>query len=193
MRPTSLFVYDLANPDAFLAAERVVHELPEVPEWVPVLGAALPGGFPGGWRHAGDDDARRRVARQAAALGLQPLRWPDPFPFDSDLAMRVATYAKGIGKVVAFSLAAFRQAFAGGRDLATEDNVLIAAAACEMHPSAVLNAAGMRSVAERLDGATQDALARGVTELPAVVVGDEVFCGVRVVEDAAAVLAGPVR
>ena len=50
-------------------------------------------------------------------LGLQPLRWPDPFPFDSEQALLAATYAKSIGRVVAFSLAAFRQAFAGGHAL----------------------------------------------------------------------------
>ena len=48
--------------------------------------------------------------------------------------MLAATYAKHIGRAVAFSLAAFRQAFAGGRDLGDEGTVLIAAAACEMHP-----------------------------------------------------------
>ena len=31
--------------------------------------------------------------------------------------MRAATYAKQIGRTVAFALAAFRQAFAGGRAL----------------------------------------------------------------------------
>ena len=60
----------------------------------------------------------RRSSARAAEQGLQPLRWPDPFPFDSLLAMRVATYAKQIGRTVAFALAAFRQAFAGGRVLA---------------------------------------------------------------------------
>ena len=55
--------------------------------------------------------------------------------------MRAATYAKQIGRTVAFSLAAFRQAYAGGRSLGDPDNVLIAAAACEMHPRAVLKAA----------------------------------------------------
>ena len=61
--------------------------------------------------------------------------------------MLVATYAKRIGRAVAFSLAAFRQAFAGGRDLGDESTVLIAAAACEMHPTAVLKGIGLRSVA----------------------------------------------
>ena len=37
-----------------------------------------------------------------------------------------------------FAQAAFRQAFAGGRSLQDPDYVLIAAAACEMHPAAVL-------------------------------------------------------
>ena len=64
-----------------------------------------------------------------------------------------ATYAKQIGRAVAFSLAAFRQAFAGGRAL-DEDTVVIAAAACEMHPRAVLQALGRRSVAAALDAAT---------------------------------------
>ena len=62
--------------------------------------------------------------------------------------MRAATYAKQIGRTVAFALAAFRQAFAGGRAL-DADNVLIAAAACEMHPAAVLKAIELRSVARR--------------------------------------------
>jgi 2-hydroxychromene-2-carboxylate isomerase len=97
---------------------------------------------------------REDVERGAASLGLQPVRWPDPFPFDSELAMLAATYAKQIGRAVAFSLAAFRQAYAAGRSLAEPDNVLIAAAACEMHPRAVLKAVGTRGVREALDEAT---------------------------------------
>ena len=64
--------------------------------------------------------------------------------------MLAATYAKHIGRAVAFSLAAFRQAFAGGRDLGDEGTVLIAAAACEMHPTAVLKGIGLRSVTTAL-------------------------------------------
>ncbi len=56
--------------------------------------------------------------------------------------MLAATYAKRIGRAVAFSLAAFRQAFAGGRDLADQDTILIAGAACEMHPTALLKGNG---------------------------------------------------
>ena len=60
----------------------------------------------------------------------------EPFPAeDLRWALLAATYAKWIGRGVAFSLAALRQAFAAGRDLSVRDNVLIAAAACEMHPT----------------------------------------------------------
>ena len=132
------------------------------------------------------DAFREDVARRARALGLQPLRWPEPFPFDSAFAMRAATYAKSIGRVVPFAQAAFRQAFAGGRDLADPDNVLIAAAACEMHPSAVLRGAELRSVASQLAAATSDAVRCSIKEIPAIVVDGVVFEGERAIEDAAA-------
>ena len=109
-------------------------------------------------------DGERRP--RAAELGLQPLRWPEPFPFDSALAMRVATYAKSIGRAVPFAQAAFRQAFAGGRALDDEDSVLIAAAACEMHPAAVLRGAALRSTAEQLARATAEAPRRGCATCP---------------------------
>ena len=51
--------------------------------------------------------------------------------------MRVATFAKQTGRTIAFSLAAFRQQFAAGKDLSDPDNVMIAAAACELHPRAL--------------------------------------------------------
>jgi 2-hydroxychromene-2-carboxylate isomerase len=114
------------------------------------------------------------------------VRWPDPFPFDSTLAMRVASYARSIGRTVPFAQAAFRQAFAGGHCLANADYVLLAAAACEMHPAAVLKAAELRSVAEELAACTAQAAASGVSDVPAVVIAERVFVGERAIEDAAA-------
>jgi 2-hydroxychromene-2-carboxylate isomerase len=96
----------------------------------------------------------------------------------------VATYAKSIGRVVPFAQAAFRQAFAGGRDLQQADNVLIAAAACEMHPAAVLAGAKLRSVQRELAARTARAAQVGVLDVPAVVVGKRVFLGERAIEDA---------
>jgi 2-hydroxychromene-2-carboxylate isomerase len=146
----------------------VNHVLDEVPEWVPVRL-----GEPGPFRCAEELEAYREdVERAARAQGVQPLRWPDPFPADTEWAMLAATYAKQIGRAVAFSLAAFRQAFAAGRDLGERDNVLIAAAACEMHPTAIVKGTELRGTRLRLERATEEARAAGVREAPALVTGD---------------------
>jgi len=186
------FLFDLADPECYLAAERVIGLLPVATQWIPVHAAALPGADTlEGFRCEADREAYfDRIARTAARRGLQPLVWPQPFPADSLFAMRVATYAKQIGRTVPFALAAFRQAFAGGRDLSVADNVLIAAAACEMHPGAVLKAAELASIADRLDAATQLAAQRGVRAVPAVWVPDgAVFHSDEALERAAAHLA----
>jgi 2-hydroxychromene-2-carboxylate isomerase len=181
------FYFDLGSPQAYLAAERILHVLPAPAEWQPVLGRELsaPDG-PSAWPQDEQERQRSQLAERAREIGLQPLRWPTPFPFDSDLAMRVATYAKSIGRTVPFVQAAFRQAFAGGHSLADPDYVLIAAAACEMHPSAVLRGAELRSVAEQLQACTSEARAAGATEVPAVVVDGHVFQGEQLLEQAAA-------
>ena len=182
------FYFDLASPLAYLASERVLHTMPIATEWQPVLARELLGAESfEAFRCRNDEEIfRLEVSRRAAELGLQELRWPDPFPFDSAFAMRAATYAKSIGRIVAFAQAAFRQAFAGGRPLDVADNVLIAAAACEMHPSAVLKGAELRSVGEQLSSATAAAAAVGVSDVPAIRVGPRVFHGERSLEQAAA-------
>jgi 2-hydroxychromene-2-carboxylate isomerase len=183
-----IFYYDLSSPEAYLAAERVVEALGVVPEWRPVLLADLPGGPLAGRPEEELAALRAHAETRAAERGLQPLRWPAAWPADVDLAMRTAAYARSIGRAVAFSLAAFRQAFAGGRDLSDPESVLIAAAACEMHPRAVLKGAGSRGTARALREATDEAAAAGVRTVPAVRAAGEVFHGDAGVDDAAAAL-----
>ena len=96
--------------------------------------------------------------------------------------MLVATYAKQIGRAVAFSLAAFRQAFAAGRDLGDPDTVMLAAAACEMHPAAIEKGAGRDSIRRRLDEATAAARRAACSRCPPSGVGDRVFHGDRELE-----------
>jgi len=184
-RVQPVFWFDLGSPEAYLAGERVMAELPVVPEWVPILEAALPR------RTVGDAAARRAaVERAARAQHVQPLRWPAEWATrDMRTAMVAATYAKQIGRAVAFALAAFRQAFAGGRAL-DEDTILIAAAACEMHPRAVVQALGRSSVGAALDAATAAAAAAGVRQTPAIALGDVVFEGADAVVRAARALEG---
>ena len=111
-----------------------------------------------------------RLSRSSAprGTGLQPVRWPSGSRFDSTVALRRRDLRRRSAAAVAFSLAAFRQAYAGGRDLSVADNVLIAAAACEMHPRAVLKAVELRSAREARRAATAAAVARGVLSVPAI-------------------------
>jgi 2-hydroxychromene-2-carboxylate isomerase len=178
-----VFFYDLGSPDCYLVAERISSTLPVVAEWEPVLGSRLGLGSP--------PLHRDRLQTAVAELGLQALRLPARWPADSELAMLAATYAKGGGKIVAYSLAAFRQTFAGGRDLGDEGTVLIAAAACEMHPRAVLKGVGLRSTNAALDAACARARASGVTALPGITVGTRTYCGEDALRDAAQALAAP--
>ena len=185
-REQPVFYYDLGSPYAYLAAERVNHVLPVVPIWQPILLGGVWQATGGGSWSLTDKRAEgmAEVERRATERRLQPIRWPDPWPTNTLTAMRVATFAQKGGRAVAFSLAAFRQAFAGGRDLAVTDNVLIAAAACELHPKAVLKAIETRSVKDALKQATAEAIDRGVQGVPTVAVGKELFWGDDRLEDA---------
>jgi 2-hydroxychromene-2-carboxylate isomerase len=187
-----LFFYDLGSPYAYLAAERVsalfAETRGEPPEWRPILLGGLFKRFGrDSWAMgAGRDQGMREVERRASAYGLPPITWPVPFPANTLVAMRAATYAKEIGRAASFSLAAFRQAFAAGRDLTEPDNVLLAAAAAEMHPRAVLSAIERDSVKRALREATELAGDLGVRGVPSVVVGEQVFWGDDRLEEAAA-------
>ena len=174
-----VFYYDLGSPYAYLAAERVNSVLPVVPVWQPILlGGIWQATRSGSWSLTDRrGEGMAEVERRAAERRLQPIRWPDPWPTNTLTAMRAATFAQKAGRAVAFSLAAFRQAFAGGRDLSNTDNVLIAAAACELHPNAVLKGIETRSVREALKQATAEAIERGVQGVPTVAVGERLFWG----------------
>lgn len=176
-----VFFYDLGSPECYLVGERVMGELDPVPEWEPVHAAAL-GIELGG----GDRDA---LAAAAAQMGLLAMCWPSVWPADTERAMLTATWAKRGGRAVAYSQAAFRQAFAGGRDLGDEGTVLIAAAACEMHPTAVLKGVTLRATTGALAAANQRARELGVTTLPALAVGRELFSGPGCLAQAQAALA----
>jgi 2-hydroxychromene-2-carboxylate isomerase len=171
------FYYDVGSPWCWIAAEHLSEVGSGAPLLEPVLASALPADL------AAD---RGEVEREAARRGLPALRWPEPWPFDSTVAMLAATFARETGRAAAFSLAAMRQAFAGGRDLSEVDNVLIAAAACELHPRAVLKALESRATGKALAAATDGARVAGVLELPALRVGERLFSGPGALADAAA-------
>jgi 2-hydroxychromene-2-carboxylate isomerase len=189
-RRQPIFFFDLGSPYAYLAAERIHRVLGVMPVWQPILLGGI-------WKVTGGRswavterraEGMAEVERRAGEYGLLPVRWPEGWPSDTLRAMRAAVFAEQTGRVVAFALAAFRQAFAGGKDLADLDNVVIAAAACELHPNAVLKAIETQSVKDRLRQATADALARGVRGVPTGAVGERLFWGDDRLDDAAAEL-----
>jgi 2-hydroxychromene-2-carboxylate isomerase len=185
-----VFYFDLGSPYAWLTAERISGlftdaEL-EQPEWQPILLGGLFQRFGReSWGNGpGRQDGIAEVERRAAAYGLPAPSWPEPWPGNTLFAMRAATFAKQTGRTVAFALAAFRQAFAAGRDLTDPENVMIAAAACELHPNALLKATGTKAVKGALREATDAAAELGVTGVPALVVDGQAFWGDDRVEEA---------
>jgi 2-hydroxychromene-2-carboxylate isomerase len=189
-----VFYYDLNSPYAWLAAERIHEVLPEPPVWQPIAFAfILRQDERTPWSMGpGKEDGMAEIERRAAERGLPAVRWPEGWPREtySIPAMRAAIFAAEIGRAAAFALAAFRQQFNAGRGLNEVDNVLLAGAACELHPNALLPALERDSVKQRLKDATEDAIARGVPGVPTVRVGDELFWGDDHLDDAAAAVRG---
>ncbi|MEA2494735.1 MAG: hypothetical protein QOJ29_2646 [Thermoleophilaceae bacterium] len=193
MNDRPVFYYDFNSPYAWLAAERVNGVLPVPPVWQPVsFGHILQatGREPWSFHEPAKSEGIAAIERRAAARGLPAPRWIDGWPIGtySLLPLRAAIFAQQAGRAVSFSLAAFRQFFAAGRTLAELDNVLIAAAASELHPRAVTKGIESKSVKEALRQATDEALALGVVGVPTVAIGDELFWGDDRLEDAAAAL-----
>jgi 2-hydroxychromene-2-carboxylate isomerase len=188
-----VFYYDLNSPYSWLAAERVNQVLPVVPEWQPIsFGHVLKhsGRLP--WSlQDGREEGMREVEQRAAERGLPEIRWIEGWPLEtmSMPALRAGIFAQQAGRAVAYSLAAFRQMFAGGKNLAEVDNVLIAAAACELHPRAVLKGIETQSVKDGLKRATDEAIERGVVGVPTIAVGGQLFWGDDKLEEAAAAVA----
>jgi 2-hydroxychromene-2-carboxylate isomerase len=196
MADRALFHYDFNSPYSYLAAERVSAVFAEAgaeqPVWRPISLAFVlraRGRTPWSMQPDGPDPRNLEEIRERAAdRGLPEVRYPEGWPVEtySLTPLRAAIYAEQAGRVIAFSLAAFRQVFAAGRNLSNPDNVLLAAAACELHPKAVLKAVETDSIKRALQERTEAAIALGVPGVPTVSVGSELFWGDDRLEDAAA-------
>ena len=185
-----IFYYDFNSPYSWLAAERINGLMPVPPVWQPIsFGHILKESGREPWSFTEEKAAGvAEVERRAAERGLPAPRWIEGWPREtySLLPLRAAIFAQGAGRTVSFSLAAFRQFFAAGRSLAELDNVLIAAAASELHPRAVTKGMESRAVKDGLRAATEEAIAQGVQGVPTVRVGDQLFWGDDRLEEAAA-------
>lgn len=188
-----VFYFDVSSPYAYLAAHRVDDVLPLTPRWQPIVFGALLleiGKVPWSWREGPERDATLRdCERRAAETGL-PLRWPPGFPRQtySVLPLRAALVAEEHGRLREFALAAFHQGLGLGRDLRDLDVVLEAASAAGVDHGAIREGVERPELKARLRDATAAAIARGVTGVPTVAVGDELFWGDDRLEAAASAL-----
>jgi 2-hydroxychromene-2-carboxylate isomerase len=185
MSERATFYYDFSSPYSYLAAERISGLFAEAeleqPEWQPIsFGHILKATGRRPWSFEEDRSVDfAEIQRRADERGLPKVLYPDGWPIEtySLEPVRAAIYAKESGRVVSFTLACFRQVFAAGRDMSDVDNVLIAAAACELHPNAVMKGIETQSVKDKLRSVTDEALERGVEGIPTVAVGEELFWG----------------
>ncbi len=184
------FFVDVGSPYAWLAAERVEAVLGSEVVWEPILlGAVFAARGFGSWsltevRAEGIEEVERR----AALYGLPPVRWPEPWPGNSLLAMRCAVAACERGAGRAFLLGALRAGFAEGRDLSAPTAVADVVSAVGLEGDALLAAAGTPAVKAALKERTDAAIALGVQGVPTVLVGDQAFWGDDRLSDAARAL-----
>ncbi len=171
--------FDLGSPYAYLAVERADGVLGACPELEPVLlGAIFAMRGRGSWSQT---DARavnvEEVECRARRYGLPAIAWPPGWPPDTLAAMRAATWAKRLGRGDEFARAAFRQAFARGRDVADLEVLRAAAGEAGLPADELAEAVSSPEVKGALRAATDAAWERGVAGVPAVAVGDRVFYG----------------
>jgi 2-hydroxychromene-2-carboxylate isomerase len=188
MAAGAIFYFDFGSPYAYLAAERIDGLIPDA-DWRPIA-------FPILLNQIGRlESALARNPRaaleaaspRAAERGLPPLAPPEGWPVQTwSLApLRAALFADEHGRLKEFSAAAFRKVFVESLTLTEIDNLLTAAREAELDPGEVEQAIERPEIKQRLKEHTDEALARGVTGIPTVAIGDELYWGDDRLEEAA--------
>jgi 2-hydroxychromene-2-carboxylate isomerase len=186
------FYFDFNSPYAWLAAERIDRFVPDA-EWKPIAFPILL------YRLGTLDAAMRRstqpvveeVSRRAAERGLPNFNPPPGWPLQSWslLPLRAALFADDSGRLREFCDPVFRAMFVDGRPVTELATVLDAAREAGLDAAEVEAAVEQPEIKERLKANTQEAFDRGVTGIPTVAIGDQIFWGDDRLEEAAAVSA----
>jgi 2-hydroxychromene-2-carboxylate isomerase len=176
--PQPLFYFGAMSPYSWFAAERIGTLLPQA-RWHGLLAGAI---FKANDRTSwGLTDARRRgiedCEARAAAHGLGPIRWPDPWPTSDLLVARAMVHADRQERLEDYALAAMRLSFLEGVDLGRSDAVLEAARRAGLDAEAMHEAIGSEEVKQGLRAVTDEALRAGVFGVPTIVLGEELYWG----------------
>ncbi len=179
---TVRFYFDFISPNAYMAWT----QLPALAakygfaiDAVPVLYAGLLEA------HGGTGPAEvplrgvwmfKNNVRKAALLGV-PFRPPAFHPFNSLLALRVASLPLGDATLLALRDALFRAVWVRGLHVSEPEVVARVADELGLRGAALLEEAGLPEAKARVRRQTDDAIARGVFGVPSMEVDGEVFWG----------------
>jgi 2-hydroxychromene-2-carboxylate isomerase len=176
--PPPLFFLGAMSPYSWFAAERIGTLLPDA-QWVPVFaGALFRANDRGTWglterRDAGIADCNSR----AAAHGLGPIVWPDPWPTNDVVVARAMAYADREGCLEPFALAAMRLAFLEGGDLGDLSVVQTAGERVGLDPERLAQSAQDPEIKDAVRANHDRAMSLGVFGVPTVVVDGQTFWG----------------
>lgn len=184
------FYYDVSSPFAYLAAERIGEQLPGA-VWRPFSFGVLlreTGRVPWSLNPATRPAGKAEVERRAAERGLPPVKWPGGWPAESYslLPLRALHCVQTQAEVKTLTRALYRKMFVEGVALDAAEPILTAAADCGLDRGALSAALHGDEAGDRLREATSEALSRGVTGVPTIAVGNELFWGDDRLEDGVA-------
>lgn len=177
--PEVALYFDLGSPYGYLAAARIEELLGREVEFRPIL---LGGIFQQrGWGSWAQTDARAEgigeVEARAERYGLPPVVWPDPWPGNGLFVMRAAVVADRMGRGKAFAHAAYRAAFAEGRDLSKLVEIDRVATAAGLDAVRVVEELSNPAIKQRLIDQTAAAWEAGVRGVPTTSIDGVMYFG----------------
>lgn len=191
MSTQATFYYDFSSPYSYFAAHRVDELMPVAVRWQVILFGGLTGTIgktPWSLQPGEERDSRMRACEVYAAGHGLPLAWPRDWPLGtySLLAVKAAVVADELGRQREFALEAFRQGLGRGNDLTDLEVIVECGEVAEIDAAAMQEGVERPDIKARVREVTGAAVARGVTGIPTVAVGDQLFWGNDRLEEAAA-------
>ena len=182
--PSPVFYYDVSSPYAYLTAQRIDDVLAGAAIWRPIAFGALIqqiGKVPWSLRARSRAEGIAEVEHRAQQRGLPAVRWPPGWPDKSysvkPLRAILWAQAQAQDRGREMTLALYGIAFVEGRSLDGVEALEEATATIGLSPSEMQAGIEDRGIKDALRDATSTAIARGVTGVPTIEVGDRLFWG----------------